>query len=141
MWIKTHSITVSNLEPEQVWKVWSNINDRPKWDIDLKWAKSDSPFQKGAIIQMQPEGGPKIRLEITECIPNQLFTDCYQFPLGLAKLYGIHHMEKTAEGLCLTTSIKVEGPLGWILRKLIGEKVVAEIPQQTEMLVALARTK
>ena len=136
MWIKTHSTIAAGIEPNQVWQIWSDMNKRPLWDIDTEWAELKGPFVKGAVFHMKPKGGPKITMEITECIPNKCFTDCYQF--FLARLYGIHEMEKTNEGLRITTSIKVEGPLGWILRKLIGEKVAAEVPEQTEMLIKLA---
>jgi hypothetical protein len=47
-------------------------------------------------------------------------------------------MESTQEGLKITTSIKVVGLLGWLLRKMAAEKVAAEVPEQTAMLVKLA---
>ena len=51
-------------------------------------------------------------------------------------------MESTKEGLKIITSIKVEGLLGWFLRKIVAEKVAAEVPEQTAMLIKLAsRTK
>lgn len=139
MWIKTHSITVPNLEPEQIWRIWEDINNRHLWDLDTEWAKLNEPFEKGAIFYMKPKGGPKIKMEITECTINQSFTDCYKFPL--ARLYGIHHMERIKDGLRITTSIKVEGLFGWLLRKLVAEKVAKEVPDQTQMLIKLASKK
>jgi hypothetical protein len=47
-------------------------------------------------------------------------------------------MEATLEGLKITTSIKVVGLLGWLLRKLVAEKVAEEVPEQTAMLVKIA---
>ena len=139
MWIKTHSILAPNLSPDQVWEIWSDVNKRPLWDLDTEWARLNGSFETGAIFQMKPKGGPIIKMEITECIPNQCFTDCYRF--FLSRLYGIHRMEETKDGLLLTTSIKVVGPLGWLLRKLIGEKVAAEVPEQTEALIKLASSE
>lgn len=48
-------------------------------------------------------------------------------------------MEKTNQGLKLTTTIKVEGPLSWIWRKIVAEEIVATLPHQTDMLIKLAR--
>lgn len=140
MWMKTHVITVPDIKPEQVWRVWSDITKRPLWDVDTEWATLEGPFATGSIIHMKPIGGPQIKMQITECIPNQCFTDCYKISF-LARLYGIHEMEQTNQGLCLTTTIKIEGPLGWLLRKIIGEKVAAEVPEQTQTLINLVRAE
>ena len=137
MWIKTHTLTVSDLKPQQVWKVWSDINNRPQWDLDTEWAELKGPFEKGAVFQFKPKGGPKLSMTITDCVPYQGFTDCFKLPF--ARLYGTHQMEATPEGLKITTSIKVVGLLGWFLRKMVAEKVAAEVPEQTAMLVKLAR--
>lgn len=135
MWIKSHSTTVSGIEPSQIWAIWSDIKKRPLWDLDTEWADMKGPFEKGAKFQFKPKGGPRLSMKITECIPNQRFTDCFKIPF--ARMYGIHHMEKTEEGLRITTSIKVVGPLGWLLRKIVAEKVAAEVPEQTEALIKL----
>jgi hypothetical protein len=136
MWIKTHSLTVQGIEPRQIWKVWSDINNRPQWDLDTEWAELKGPFEKGAVFRFKPKGGPKLSMTITDCVLEKSFTDCFKLPF--ARLYGSHQMEQTPEGLKITTSIKVVGWLGWFLRKLVGEKVAAEVPEQTAMLVKLA---
>jgi hypothetical protein len=137
MWQKSHVLTVKDVEPEQVWRIWSDISRRIEWDDDTEWAKIDGPFKKGAVFYMKPKGGPKLKMTISECIPNQLFTDTYRFPL--ARMDGIHHMEKTSSGLRITTTIKISGPLAWLWRKLVAEKVAKTLPHQTQMLVDLAR--
>lgn len=136
MWTKTHSTTAPGIEPYQIWKIWSDINNRHQWDLDLEWAELKGPFEADAVFRFKPKGGPRLSMKITECIPNQSFTDCYKIPF--ARLLGIHKMEPTKEGLKITTTIKVEGPLGWFLRKIIAEKVAAEVPEQTAMLIQLA---
>ncbi len=139
MWVKTHSITVPGIKPEQVWRVCSDINNRPQWDIDTEWVELKGPFETGAVFRFKPMGGPKLSMTITECIPHQRFTDCFKIPF--ARMYGIYDMEQTAEGLCLTTTIKVEGLFGWLLRKIVAEKVAAEVPGQTDMLIKVASEK
>jgi hypothetical protein len=137
MWEKTHSVTVQDLKPAQVWKVWSDISKRTEWDLDMEWMELKGPFEKGAVLHFKPKGGKKLSMQITECIPNQCFTDCFKMPF--ARMRGIHQMEETPQGLKISTTMKVEGPLGWILRKFVAEKVVAELPLQTAMLIKLAR--
>jgi len=138
MWQKSYSTTVQGLEPQQIWQIWADVPTRPAWDDDTEWAKADGPFENGTVITMKPKGWPKIvTMKIVECIPNQLFTDYTRFPL--AALYGTHHMEKVENGLKLTTTIKVEGPLTWVWRKIVAEEIVATLPHQTELLIKRAR--
>jgi hypothetical protein len=138
MWQKSYSTTIQDLEPHQIWKIWSDIPNRPAWDDDTEWAKADGPFENGTTITMKPKGWPKsVSMKIIECIPNQSFTDYTKFLL--AGLYGTHHMEKTDNGLKLTTTIKVVGPLSWVWRKIVAEEIVATLPHQTDMLIKLAQ--
>ncbi|MBS0289850.1 MAG: polyketide cyclase [Proteobacteria bacterium] len=138
MWLKSYSTTVLGIEPHQIWKIWSDIPKRPAWDDDTEWAKADGSFEKGTTITMKPKGWPKaVTMKIVECTPNQSFTDYTKFLL--AELYGTHHMEKTDQGLKLTTSIKVVGPLSWVWRKIVAEEILATLPHQTDMLIKLAR--
>lgn len=137
MWEKSYSVTAPDIEPIQIWKIWSDIPIRPKWDDDTEWATIDGSFRKDAIFFMKIKNGPKLKMKITECIPNQSFTDSYQF--FLAKLDVTHFMEKTNEGLRLTTTVKITGPLRWIWQKLVVENIVASLPHQTNLLINLAR--
>ena len=137
MWVKSYSKTYQGVSKEAIWAVWSDLSVRHLWDIDTEWVKFEGSFVQGAIFYMKPKDGPKIKMHISEVIPNEKFTDCFKFPL--AKLYGIHTMEQTTGGLQIITSIKVVGMLGWLLRKIVAEKIVLELPGQTDALVALAR--
>lgn len=137
MWEKSYSTTVADLEPEQIWKIWSDISIRHQWDDDTEWAKIDGPFSQGAIFYMKLKNGPKIKMIITESIPNLKFADTHYFPL--ARMDGIHQMEKTTDRLRITTTIRVTGPLRWLWRKFVAEKVVATLPHQTNLLIQLAR--
>lgn len=138
MWQKSYSTTVKGLEPHQIWKIWSDINNRPTWDDDTEWAKANGPFENGTIITMKPKGWPKtVSMEIIECIPNQSFTDYTKFPL--AALYGKHHMEKNGDELTLTTTITVAGPLALLWRKIVAEDIVATLPHQTHLLITAAK--
>lgn len=139
MWQKSYSKTVQNIEPNQIWKIWSDISIRHLWDDDTEWATIEGPFKQDAIFYMKVKNGPKLKMHITECIPNEKFTDTYYFPL--AKMHGIHQLEKTSEGLRITTTVRLSGWLQWFWRKLVVEKIVATLPHQTDLLIQLAQKK
>jgi hypothetical protein len=138
-WVKTHTITVKDIKPHQIWQVWSDVNNWHLWDTDIEFAHLDGGFEKGSIFSLKPKGGPKVAIEIIDAIPNKSFTDCTKFPL--AKMYGTHQMQEGTDGLTLTVSVKVTGLLGYLWRKLVAEKVAQGIPEQTQKLLELAATK
>lgn len=137
MWQRSYSKTVYGLTPEQIWQVWSDVAHRSRWDDDTEWARANGPFVQGTVITMKPKGWSKaVTMEIVECTPYQSFTDYTKFPL--AKLYGTHHMEKDGNGLKLTTTIKLVGPLSWLWRKLVAQEIVDTLPHQTDLLIKVA---
>ena len=138
MWQKSYSTTVKDLTPSQIWQLWSDIPNRPAWDEDTLWAKSNGPFQNGTVITFRPKGWFKnVSMTIVDCVPLISFTDHTSF--FLANLYGTHHMEKENDGLKLTTTIKITGPLAWLWRKIVGEEIVKTLPEQTAKIIELAR--
>lgn len=139
MWIKTHTTLAKGVTKEQIWAIWSDINHRHLWDLDTEWAELKGPFKKGVVFRFKPKGGPTLSMTITECTPTVSFTDCFKIPF--ARLYGMHSMREMGDGVEITTSIKVTGLLGFFLRKIIGEKVAAEVPAQTQELINLALSR
>lgn len=139
MWIKTHKTIAKNVTKAQIWAIWSDINSRHLWDLDTEWARLDGPFQTGAVFRFKPKGGPRLSMTITECTPNVSFTDCFKAPL--CRLYGSHSMRETQEGLEIIVSMKTTGVLGFLLRKIIGEKVALDVPAQTQELIKLALSR
>ncbi len=86
---------------------------------------------------MKPMGGPKVTIRIVRADPVGGFTDLTTFPL--ARMWGIHEMQETAEGLRLKTTIRVEGILGGLWRKLVAQKIADEAPTQLASLALWAR--
>ena len=134
---KAYSKIATNVTAQQIWAIWSDIDKRHVWDHDTEWAKIDGEFKEGNTFKFKPKGGPKLTMKISECTPNKSFTDCFKLPL--ARLYGVHEIEAVEGGLCIVTTMKVVGPLYWLWRKLLVEKIIATLPEQTEHLIAAAR--
>ncbi len=136
MWTKTHTIEAKGITAAQVWKIWSDVSKRHLWDIETESASIVGAFERGAIMYINLKDGHKLKMELVECVPNQKFTDLYKFPL--AKMYGAHSVEEIADGVRISTTFKIEGPLSFLWRKLVVEKVAASEPEQTELLIKLA---
>lgn len=122
MWSKSYSIVTKEVTKQQMWKLFADVNNWQSWDKSIEFAKLKGKFEQGNFFTFQPKGGPILKLEIFELIENQKFTDLTKFPL--AKMYGEHTFEDTLDGLKITTTMKVEGILGFLWQKLVAQKIV-----------------
>lgn len=136
-WEKTFKTAVSDLKKEQIWKVWENVNEWHTWDHDIEYAKLTSPFAEGSTFTLRPKGGPNVRLQITDFEKHVRFTDRANFLL--AHMESIHHLQETPQGVELTHTIRVTGPLTFLWKKLVAENVANGIPEQTQRLLEKAR--
>ena len=126
MWSKSHSIVTKEVTKEQMWKLLADVNNWHTWDKGVAFAKLEGRFEKGNHFMFQPKAGPKLKIGIVEAIENQNFTDFTKFPL--AKMYGEHILEETPGGLKITTTMKVEGILSFIWRRIVAQKIVDGLP-------------
>jgi hypothetical protein len=136
MWQSTYEKTFPGLKKETIWSLWTDVNNWSRWDADIEYAIMTDSFKRGASFILKPKGGPKVNLHILSSLPLKSFTDLTRFPL--AKMYGTHEMEETPKGLKIKNTIRIEGPLSWIWRKIVAEGVAAGMPKQLEALAELA---
>jgi len=128
MWTKSHSIVTREVTKEQLWKLFANVNAWATWDEGVESAKIEGKFEKGNHFILRPKGGPTVKIKLIETTENKSFTDMTTFPL--AKMYGEHVFEETPEGLRITTTMKVEGILGFFWRKVVAQPIVDALPKE-----------
>jgi hypothetical protein len=138
MWTHTYSKTFKNVKTETIWRLWTDVNNWPTWQEDLEYCKLKGAFAVGNHFMLKPKGVKAVKIELTEIEDERKFTDCTTF-FG-AKMYDIHELEETKEGLCLTSTLKVMGPLRWLWIKLVAQNVANSASQQMEALVEWARS-
>ena len=137
MWKKSHSIVTKEVTKEQLWKLFADVNNWHTWDEGVAFAQLEGKFEQGNHFMFQPKGGPKLKIAIFETIEHKKFVDCTSFPL--AKMYGEHLFEDTTDGLKMTTTMKVEGSLGFVWRKIVAEKIVAALPADMKKQIDTAK--
>jgi hypothetical protein len=126
MWTRSHSIVTTEVTKQQMWNLFADVNNWHTWDTGIEFAKLEGKFEKGNHFMFQPKGGPKLKIGIVEAVENKNFTDFTQFPL--AKMYGEHTFEETSNGLKITTTMKVEGLLGFLWVKIVAQKIADALP-------------
>jgi len=137
MWQVTHERTFPGLKKEAVWAAWADVDNWHLWDRDIEYAKLQDGFREGGSFILKPKGGPKVKIRFQRVAPLQGYTDITKFPL--ATMYGIHDLEETPAGLKMAITIRVEGPLAWMWRKIVAQGVANDAPAQIESLAAFAR--
>lgn len=139
MWVKSYSKVYPGVKKEDIWRLWADVNNWPKWDKELEYCKLEKPFISGSQFILKPLGGPKVKITLSEVIINQKFTDYCKF-FG-ATMYDAHELKETSEGLCITNTISVIGPLRFIWVNLIAKNVAKSVPKHMDTLVDLARSQ
>lgn len=137
MWTRTYSKTFKNIKKETIWHIWTDVNNWSKWHGDLDYCKLDGSFTVGNHFMLKPKGIKPVKIILTEIEEGRKFTDCTNF-FG-AKMYDTHEMEETPNGLRLTNTLVVTGPLKFLWVKLVAQNVADTVPQEMEALVDLAR--
>jgi len=138
MWTRTYSKTFQGLKREDIWRIWTDINNWPTWHGDLDYCNLEGDFKVGNHFFLKPKGIKAVKILITEIKEGYSFTDCTSF-FG-AKMYDTHAMEETVDGLKLTNKLVVTGPLKWLWIKLVAQNVADTIAEETESLIKLARS-
>lgn len=136
-WEKTHTIKVKGIVKGQIWRVWEDVNQWHLWDTDIEFARMDGAFQTGNVFRLKPKGGPQVKIRLVRVEKDRAFTDVTRFPL--AKMYGIHEMNDTREGLEIRHTVRVEGPLGFLWKKIVAEKVAAGLEEQAQKMIERAK--
>ncbi|MBX3708875.1 MAG: polyketide cyclase [Gammaproteobacteria bacterium] len=139
MWIKEYSKIYHGIKKEDIWQLWADVNNWPKWDKELEYCKMEAPFTQGSRFILKPAGGPKIEITLSHVTPNKKFTDYCKF-LG-ATMYVDHELEETTNGLRIKSTITVTGILGFLWWQIVAKNVVNSVPKQMDALVELARYK
>lgn len=139
MYIREHSKTYSGIKAQDIWSVWTDVNNWASWHGDLDYCKMKGEFKVGNHFYLKPKGAPQVKIMLTEVIEGKSFTDCTEF-FG-AKMYDTHSLEETHEGLKLSNKLVVTGPLKWLWVFLVAKNVADSVPEEVESLVKLAKSK
>lgn len=139
MWIREYSKEFKGITKQEIWELWTDVNNWTKWHGDLDYCKMTGDFVVGNHFMLKPKGAPAVKIELVEIDPERKFTDYTKF-FG-AKMYDTHELVETKDGLRLINTLKVVGWLKFLWIKLVAQNVAATVPQEIEALVKLAKAK
>ena len=114
------SITIQ-ASAEQVFSVYTEVSDWPKWDADTVSASLDGAFQAGTTGKITPSGQPETPITLVEVTPNKSFT--VECKLPLCKMQFVHEMMDQESGVDVKNIVAFSGLLSPVFGFLIGSKI------------------
>ena len=139
MWKRSHSKVFKSVDKEAIWQCWSDVNRWHEWVPNIEYCRLDKPFVAGNRFTLKPKGASAVSVELLEVEKGQKFTGCTRF-FG-ATLYDTHEMRNDTNGIRVTVTLKVTGPLGFLWRKLVAEKIEATLPKLMQNLMGVSSSQ
>ena len=130
MWTKSYSVVTQEITKEQIWQLFTDIDNWNQWKTSIEYSKLLGELKEGNFFILKPKKAPKVKIEIVELEPFRKFTDLTRFPL--AKMYGEHLYEETPDGLKITITMSVKGLLSKLWIKLVANDIVKNLPKDIE---------
>jgi uncharacterized protein YndB with AHSA1/START domain len=136
MWAAEHSIETS-ARPEQVWRLWADVDGWPEWNGDIERIELEGSFAAGGRIVMTPIGQEAIELRIAEALEPVLFVD--EADLGDIVVRTTHQVERPGtERSRVTYRMEISGPAADTVGPELGPEISADFPETLAALVARA---
>ncbi len=135
MWYKKITIE-TNATKEQIWKLWTNVEKWNNWDNQVEFSELNGNFEKGTYGILKPVKSPKSKFQLISVENLREFTTRSYLPL--AKMDFTHELIENKGKLYITHGIKITGLLAFLFSKIIGEKIIKELPNTMEKLSQMA---
>jgi uncharacterized protein YndB with AHSA1/START domain len=134
MWKYEHSVETS-AAPDEVWRIWSDMQAWPAWNDGIEKIEIDGPFTVGTTFTMTPPRDDPVQMQLTEIVPGELFTD--EADGGDFVVRTVHRLEPTTGGgTRISYRTEISGPAADQVGPQIGPEITADFP---DVLAALAR--
>jgi uncharacterized protein YndB with AHSA1/START domain len=93
--------------PEQIWALWSDVDNWPDWDLGLEACRLQGPFAVGNRFTLRPRGSHEdITAELQVVVPNRRFSDATVLPFGT--LQALHEIDTDSGETRVTHTIIAE---------------------------------
>jgi Polyketide cyclase / dehydrase and lipid transport len=126
---------VSTAPPSAFFARWADMATWPEWNTDTAWVRLDGEFVEGATGSLKPKGGPKVAFTVARLTDHE-FVDVSRMPGG--RITFAHHIEESQAGTRVDVSVDIDGPLGFVWRRILGGGFRSSLQADLDRLVATA---
>ena len=136
MWTKSHSIITKAATKEQMWQLFTDVNNWHVWNNEVEYAKLEGKFEAGNHYLIKPKNGQVVKVQLLEVVEYKHCLEFGAFPL--AKMYYDHILEETTNGLKITSTITMKGLLSFLWVQLVVKKIAASMPNHVQQQIDVA---
>ncbi len=136
MWRAQYEM-VTDVPASALHRAIADVNNWPTWDSGLEYTHLEGQAKPGASFVLKPKGGPKVQMSIDEVRPYLLVDTAHL--LG-AKMTTTHEYVQKGNQTTIRFGIQMRGPLGFLWRKVVGERQIKEAPAQLAAFVTYVRS-
>ncbi len=120
-------------QPAEVWKIWTDVPNWPRWDVSKEIARLDGPLVPGTQGWAKQRGNLGGPFTITTVEAARRWTS--ECPVPLGKVVFDHLIEPLGGGRVLVTkNVEVHGGFGPLFRLLFAAKMRRHIAESFEAL-------
>lgn len=139
MWSQSFTVSTTEVNAGQVWKVLADVSRWHEWDSEIEWTRIDGLPGLNQDFYLKPKGGPKTRITISGFEEPGFFADISHLLLG--KMVTSHTLTQNGPELTIRVEIRITGLLTFLWKKVIGENQISGGPEQTRRLIEKAKLK
>ena len=141
MWSTSSTFEATGVTPEQIWqRAYVDPRAWPRWNDAIASVEPGGPFTVGSRnrLRFRSDRGLRRRwFTLTEVEENRVFTDEGRF---LGALLGHRHaLEPIPDGVRLTNTLYLKGPLARVWAMLMARTVRPGLPRWQRQAVELSR--
>jgi hypothetical protein len=124
----------------QLWQVWTDVSQWPRWDTELESASLQGDFITGSQGALKAKGSPASTFYLEDVVPEQKYRIVTVLPLG-GKLIIERSLVFDGEAIRFTHEVCFKGAFGRFLAIFIGNKYREALPLVMESIRTLAEAK
>lgn len=114
----------SSADPAAVWVLWADAARWPEWNEQLESGELEGDLEPGTAATVKFKRGGRMRLTVTEVVPERLFVDEAKLP-G-CRFGHEHRLEPAGAGCEITHRLYLAGPTSGLFARLFGRKRMRE---------------
>jgi uncharacterized protein YndB with AHSA1/START domain len=128
----------TSASPEQVWKIWSDMSTWGEWNPNVSAMDWTGGFVQGSEGIMNTKAGQHHKMKLAEVQPGRFFALETRVVPGTMFRFNCRVEPAAAAGgkTKISQIVEIKGPLGPIMRGMMGPQVSKEFPT---LLANLAR--
>ncbi len=135
MWYREVTIK-TNATREQIWNLWVDVENWKKWDNEVEFSQLNGNFEKGTYGILKTYKSPKAKFQIVLAKELEEFTTRSFLPL--TQMDFIHKINEKDGEIYITHGVKISGLLTFLFSRIIGQKILKELPKTMENLSKMA---